>query len=195
MRNILYLSLTGIMALGLASASIAAPEAAPGAAAAADEKIAAAKAVKLGEAAPDFTLNSADGKVVHLSDFKGKKVVVVYFYPKDETPGCTTESCAFRDKYDAFKSAGAEVIGISSDSVESHKKFAEHRKLPFILLSDPKGQVRKAWGVPSAMGIMPGRVTYVVDKDGVVRLVFTSMLDAEKHVSEAVATVNKLATK
>lgn len=150
---------------------------------------------KLNEPAPDFALSDAEGKTVHLSDFRGKKVVVVYFYPKDETPGCTTESCTFRDKYDQFKSAGAEVIGISSDSVESHKKFAEHRKLPFILLSDNKGQVRKLWGVPSAMGIMPGRVTYVVDKDGVVRLVFNSMLDAEKHVAEAVKAVNQLAAK
>jgi len=149
---------------------------------------------KLNEAAPDFALPDASGKVVHLSDFHGKKVVVVYFYPKDETPGCTTEACTFRDKYDDLKAAGAEVIGISSDSSESHKKFADHRKLPFILLADEKGQVRKAWGVPSSMaGMIPGRVTYVIDKEGVVRLVFNSMTNAEKHVSEALAEVNKLA--
>jgi thioredoxin-dependent peroxiredoxin len=151
--------------------------------------------VKQGEAAPDFALSGADGKVVKLSDFKGKQVVVVYFYPKDETPGCTTEACSFRDKYDDLKKAGAEVIGISSDSVDSHKKFAEHRKLPFILLSDEGGKVRKQWGVPNAMGVIPGRVTYVIDKNGVVQLVFSSLKDAEKHVSEAVTEVNKLAAK
>jgi len=149
----------------------------------------------LDKPAPDFALSNADGKVVKLSDFRGKQVVVVYFYPKDETPGCTTEACSFRDKYEELKSAGAEVIGISSDSAESHKKFAEHRKLPFILLADPNGKVRKEWGVPNAMGIIPGRVTYVIDKDGVVRLVFNSLKDAEKHVSEAVTEVHKLAGK
>jgi thioredoxin-dependent peroxiredoxin len=152
-------------------------------------------AAKMDEAAPDFALSGADGKVVKLSDFRGKKVVVVYFYPKDETSVCTAEACSFRDKYEGLKAAGAEVIGISSDSVESHKKFAEHRKLPFILLADPQGKVRKDWGVPNAMGVIPGRVTYVIDKDGVVRLVFNSMTDAEKHVSEAVKEVNKLAAK
>jgi peroxiredoxin Q/BCP len=142
--------------------------------------------------APDFALPNADGTVVKLSDFHGKKVVVVYFYPKDETPGCTTEACSFRDKYDQLKAAGAEVIGISSDSSESHKKFAEHRQLPFILLADEGAKVRKEWGVPNAMGVIPGRVTYVIDKDGVVRLVFSSLHDAQKHVEEAVAEVNKL---
>jgi len=149
---------------------------------------------KLGQAAPDFSLPDASGKIVKLSDFKGKKVVVVYFYPKDETPVCTTEACTFRDKYEDLKSAGAEVIGISSDSVDTHKKFAEHRKLPFILLSDDGGKVRKDWGVKGVMGI-PGRTTYVIDKGGVVRLAFSSMMDGQKHVDEAVAEVNKLKDK
>jgi peroxiredoxin Q/BCP len=152
-------------------------------------------AATMDQAAPDFALSNAEGKTVKLSDFRGKKVVVVYFYPKDETPGCTTEACTFRDKYEELKAAGAEVIGISSDSAESHKKFAEHRKLPFILLADTDGKVRKDWGVPNTMGVIPGRVTYVIDKDGVVRLMFNSMTDAAKHVSEAVKEVNKLAAK
>jgi len=149
---------------------------------------------KLGEAAPDFSLPDADGKTVNLSDFKGKKVVVVYFYPKDETPVCTTEACTFRDKYEALKTAGAEVIGISSDSADTHKKFAEHRKLPFILLSDDGGKVRKDWGVKGALG-RPGRTTYVIDKDGVVRMAFSSMTNGKKHVDKAVAEVNKLKDK
>ncbi len=153
-------------------------------------------AAKMDEAAPDFNLANAEGKMVKLSDFHGKKVVVVYFYPKDDTMICADEACDFRDKYEQLKSAGAEVIGISSDSVASHKKFVEHRKLPFILLSDTKGKVRKEWGVPTAMGgMMPGRVTYVIDKDGVVRMMFSSLMDAEKHVAEAIKEVNKLAAK
>jgi len=149
---------------------------------------------KKGEAAPDFSLPDADGNNVKLSDFHGKKVVVVYFYPKDETPVCTIESCTFRDKYEALKSAGAEVIGISSDSSDSHKKFAEHRKLPFILLADEGGKVRQEWGVKNALG-QAGRTTYVIDKDGVVRMAFSSQTDGKKHVAKAIAEVNKLKDK
>ncbi|MBS1995460.1 MAG: peroxiredoxin [Cyanobacteria bacterium SZAS LIN-2] len=150
--------------------------------------------VKLGEAAPDFALPDSDGKTVKLSDFKGQKVLVVYFYPKDETSVCTKESCTFRDRYEALKSAGAEVIGISSDTSESHKKFAEHHKLPFILLADEGGKVRKEWGVKGLLGV-PGRTTFVVDKEGIIRLVFSDKLNAKKHVDEAVAEVNKLTGK
>jgi peroxiredoxin Q/BCP len=149
------------------------------------QKIEAAGPAKLNQEAPDFELRSESGKTVRLRDFRDKKAVVVYFYPKDDTPGCTAESCAFRDAYEDFKDEGAEVIGISSDSVDSHKNFADKHKLPFILLSDQGGKVRSQWGVPSTFGILPGRVSYVIDKKGIIRNIFNSQLDATKHVAEA----------
>src|SRR5215470_17739362 len=123
-----------------------------------------ARGVQAGDKAPDFTLPSQSGEPVRLSDRLGERVVVLYFYPKDETAGCTREACAFRDSYEVFAEAGAEVIGISSDSVESHAGFAGHHKLPFTLLSDKGGRVRKSYGVPATLGLLPGRVTYVIDR-------------------------------
>ncbi|MDC0833820.1 peroxiredoxin [Geitlerinema sp. CS-897] len=142
-------------------------------------------AVKVGDMAPDFTLPSQSGKSVSLSDFRGKKAVVLYFYPKDDTPGCTAESCAFRDRYETFTNAGAEVIGISGDSVSSHRQFASKHSLPFTLLSDSGDRVRKLYGVPATLWVLPGRVTYVIDKDGVVRHIFNSQLDFQGHVNES----------
>ncbi|MCX7595758.1 MAG: peroxiredoxin [Fischerella sp.] len=148
-------------------------------------------AIKVGDTAPNFTLPSQSGSPVSLSDFRGKPVVV-YFYPKDDTPGCTVESCAFRDQYEVFKSAGAEVIGISGDSPESHQKFASKHQLPFTLLSDKDNKVRKQYGATAAFGLFPGRVTYVIDKDGVVRYVFDSMFNFKGHVEEALKTLQAL---
>jgi thioredoxin-dependent peroxiredoxin len=142
-------------------------------------------ALKVGDKAPDFTLESNAGEKVSLSQFQGQKNVVLYFYPKDETMGCTREACGFRDRYEAFTDLGAEVVGVSSDSPESHRRFAEHHRLPFTLLSDPRKVVRKLYGVPSNMGFLPGRVTYVIDKRGVVRHIFNSQMHPEEHVSEA----------
>lgn len=150
------------------------------------------KGLRLDKVAPDFSLKDQNGKIVNLSDFKGKKNVVVYFYPKDDTPICTRESCSFRDAYQIFQDMGAEVIGISSDSVESHKKFAEKHRLPFTLLSDEDGKLRKAWSVPRSANVMPGRVTYVINKDGVVKHVFSSQLDAQEHVDVARKVLEKL---
>lgn len=141
--------------------------------------------VQVGDLAPDFTLPALSGAQVSLKDFLGKKDVVLYFYPKDNTPGCTAEACAFRDSYEVFKEAGAEVIGVSSDSADSHEQFAKQNKLPFILLSDQGGAVRKLFGVPSTLGLVPGRVTYVIDQQGVVRYIFNSLLAPQKHVTEA----------
>ena len=141
--------------------------------------------VKVGEPAPDFTLPDRAGTPVKLSDYRGRKAVVLYFYPKDDTPGCTKESCTFRDQYQDFQDAGAEVIGVSSDSAESHAKFASKYQLPFVLLSDRGGTVRKQYGVPATLGLLPGRVTYVIDREGVVRHVFNSQFQAAQHVSEA----------
>lgn len=150
------------------------------------------EAVKVGTKAPDFNLPSQEGKMISSAEFYGKKPVVVYFYPKDETPVCTKEACAFRDSFQDFKDAGVEVIGVSSDSPDSHKKFAEKHRLPFTLLADQKGELRKAFGVPSTFGVMPGRVTYVIDKDGVVKYIFNSQLEGEKHMTEALRVVKDL---
>ncbi|MBN9391781.1 MAG: peroxiredoxin [Chloroflexi bacterium] len=141
--------------------------------------------VEVGASAPDFTLPNSQGKPVKLSDYKGRSAVVLYFYPKDNTPGCTAEACSFRDSYDVFKEAGAEVIGVSSDSSDSHQGFADKHALPFVLLSDQGGSVRKLYGVPTTFGLLPGRVTYVIDKDGIVRHIFNSQFGATKHVEEA----------
>ena len=148
--------------------------------------------VNVGDKAPDFTLPSQMGDNVTLSEYFGKKNVVLYFYPKDETRGCTREACEFRDQYDVFTSLGAEVLGVSSDTLESHKSFATHYGLPFLLLSDKKGEVRKLYGVPSSMGIIPGRVTYIIDKKGVVRHIFNSQFQPEKHIEEALKILREL---
>jgi peroxiredoxin Q/BCP len=130
---------------------------------------------------------------VRLADLTASKAVVVFFYPKDDTPGCTVEACTFRDRYDTFAAAGAEVVGISSDSLASHDAFAGKHKLPMTLLSDADGKVRKLFGVKSTLGIMPGRATFVIDRKGVVRHVFVSQLRAGKHVDEALTVVQQLA--
>jgi peroxiredoxin Q/BCP len=132
------------------------------------------------------------GDNVTLSEYFGKKNVVLYFYPKDETSGCTREACAFRDSYDVFTALGAEVLGVSGQSVESHKSFATHHGLPFLLLSDVDNKVRQLYGVPATMGIIPGRVTYIIDKKGVVRHVFNSQYQPQKHVEEAKQVLEKL---
>ena len=148
--------------------------------------------VKIGDRAPDFTLDSQSGDKVRLKDFIGKKIIVLYFYPKDGTPGCTAEACSFRDNYDVFKQAGAEVIGISSDAVESHSAFVLKYNLQFILLSDKDQTVRKLYGVASTLGLLPGRVTYIIDKKGIVRHVFSSQFNATKHISEALRVIQSL---
>jgi peroxiredoxin Q/BCP len=149
-------------------------------------------AVKVGDEAPDFKLPSQMGDNVTLSEYLGKKNVVLYFYPKDETRGCTREACEFRDRYDVFTGLGAEVLGVSSDTLESHKSFATHHGLPFLLLSDEGGKVRKLYGVPSSMGIIPGRVTYILDKKGFVRHIFNSQFQPEKHIEEALKVLKEL---
>ena len=145
--------------------------------------------VDVGSKAPNFTLRSQSGANVSLEDFLGRSPVVLFFYPKDDTPGCTKQACAFRDDYGQFGAVDAEVLGISSDSVGSHKRFAENNGLPFVLLSDEGGRVRQLYGVPKTLGLMPGRVTYVIDKKGVVRHVFSSQLAVSRHVEEALTAL------
>jgi peroxiredoxin Q/BCP len=147
----------------------------------------------VGDRAPDFTLPSGSGEPVRLSELFKRKSVVLYFYPKDETAGCTAEACAFRDDYDVFQEAGAEVVGISDDSVESHRSFAAHHRLPFLLLSDRGGAVRKQYGITKWLGLIGGRVTFVIDRQGIVRHMFDSQTQATRHVTEALATLKRLA--
>lgn len=142
--------------------------------------------IDIGDTAPDFDLKDSKGTQVKLSDFQDKNNVVVYFYPKDDTPGCTAQACSFRDSYEDFVNAGAEVIGISSDGGTSHQKFKERHELPFVLLSDPGGTVRSAYGAYDLFGMIPGRVTFVIDKHGKVVHRFDSQLNPTKHIKEAI---------
>ena len=153
------------------------------------------RSVEVGDPAPDFTLPAQSGEQVRLSDVWKRGPVVLYFYPKDETPGCTTEACTFRDSYEAFKEAGAEVVGVSSDSVTSHETFASKHRLPFILLADDGGRVRKEYGVKATFGILPGRVTYVIDGEGMVRHVFSSQTGVQRHVHEALDALSEIAAR
>ncbi len=147
--------------------------------------------VKVGSKVPEFQLKDQDGKVFDLNTVLGKQPLVIYFYPKDETSICTKEACSFRDAFEQFGQYGAKVIGISGDNVASHHEFAEHHQLPFTLLADTANQVRQLFGVPKMM-MFPGRVTYVVNKEGVVVHQFNSMKDAEKHVSEALTALKSM---
>jgi peroxiredoxin Q/BCP len=148
--------------------------------------------IDVGSKAPDFTLPSQSEEMVNLSDFLGKRPVVLFFYPKDDTPGCTKEVCAFRDSFEDFRKLDAEVIGISSDSVKFHRSFAKKHGLPFTLLSDEGGKIRRLYRVPNTLGLFPGRVTYVIDRDGVVRLVFSSQLGFVNHVEEALQALRSI---
>lgn len=148
--------------------------------------------IKVGDKIPFFSAKDTNGNEFNSADFIGKKAVVYYFYPKDNTPGCTREACDFRDSYEDFKDLGAEVIGISKDSVTSHKEFAMQYRLPFLLLSDSKNEIRKLFGVSNDfLGLLPGRTTYVTDKEGVVIMIFDSM-SGSKHISKALDAIKKI---
>ncbi len=151
------------------------------------------QALSIGSQAPDFSLLNQQGATVSLSDFRGKKHVILYFYPKDETPGCTLEACGFRDSYEAFAEAGAEVIGVSDDSVASHAAFARNRRLPFQLLSDPKGNVAALYGVKRTLfGLLKGRETFLIDKEGRIRHHVSSQFLIDGHIKETLALLEKL---
>jgi thioredoxin-dependent peroxiredoxin len=147
--------------------------------------------LRVGDAAPDFELADQEGQPVRLSQFRGRNVVL-FFYPKDDTSGCTIEACRFRDEFERFTDAGTEVIGISDDSSDSHTRFISKYKLPFTLLSDRGGKVRKLFGVKKTFGIIPGRVTFVIDREGVVRHVFSSQTSPARHVEEALRVIGQL---
>ncbi len=149
-------------------------------------------ALEEGDKAPNFTLTAQDGRRVSLSDYFGKKNVVLYFYPKDFTAGCTAETRAFGASYGDLTALGAEVIGVSADPEESHWRFAIECSAPFVLLSDPGRKVGRLYGVRGALGLVPGRVTFVIDRDGVVRRVFSSQLNPKKHVAEAIESLRAM---
>ena len=140
----------------------------------------------------EFTLPEANGELVSLSDFRGRSAVVLFFYPRDNSLVCTVEACSFRDSYEALRDAGAEVIGISGDSSQSHKRFAERFRLPFALLSDAGGAVREQYGVKKTLGIVPGRSTYLIDREGVIRHIFSSQFLPTKHVTEALSVLKRV---
>jgi len=148
--------------------------------------------IDVSDAAPELTLSTHSGERIALADYRGKQAVVLFFYPKDGTMVCTKEACAFRDAYEDFVEAGAVVIGVSADSAARHQAFATNHRLPFVLASDENGEARRAFGVPKSMGFLPGRVTYVIDREGIVRHVFNSQFAADRHVSEALEVVRKL---
>lgn len=145
----------------------------------------------VGDPAPHFQAVLQDGSTFNLADMLGKKIVVLFFYPKDHTPVCTKEACAFRDSYEKFVAAGAEVIGVSSDSQASHRSFAEKHRLPFPIISDHDRALRKLFGVPNPLGFIPGRVTYVIDRQGVIRCVFSALFASDDHVRKALEAVQK----
>lgn len=160
-------------------------------AAATPEDLITMTGVRVGEQAPDVSFSLHDGRTVRLADYRGNRAVVLFFYPKDNTPLCTTEACSFRDDYEKFQAAGAEVIGVSSDSAASHARFAERHGLPYPLAVDTDGAVRRAFGVAATLGVFPGRVTYVIDREGTVRMAFSSQFTATGHVSRALEIVTE----
>lgn len=152
-------------------------------------------AIKVGDLVNHFTAVTADGSPFDSKDYIGKQPLVIYFYPKDNTSVCTAQACSFRDQYEDFKLLGAEVIGVSSDSIQSHRKFAKQYRLPFILLSDSEKQLRRLFGVPNDfLGLIPGRVTYVLDDKGKVQLIFNS-LAGPIHIKKALECVKKISAK
>lgn len=145
----------------------------------------------IGQPAPDFSLAAADGTTVRLSNLRGRPVVL-FFYPKDETPGCTAEACAFRDRHAELEVAGAVVLGVSGDSAASHQAFGQRHGLPYRLLSDPDGAARRAYQVPATLGLLPGRMTFVIDQEGVLRHAYNAQFRPQRHVDEALAALRAM---
>ena len=150
-----------------------------------------AAALNTGDRAPLIALADQKGTERRSDQLEGK-ALVLFFYPKDDTPGCTMEACAFRDSYADLQAMGAEVWGVSGDGAASHQRFAQRHNLPYPLLVDKGNQLRKAFGVPSVLGLLPGRVTYVIDGGGVIRHVFNNLLDGPAHRREALEALKGL---
>ena len=150
-----------------------------------------AQPLSSGDRAPQIALTDQNG-VERRSDQLAGKALVLFFYPKDDTPGCTMEACAFRDSYADLQALGAEVWGVSGDDAGSHQRFAQRHNLPYPLLVDRGNQLRRAFGVPAVLGLLPGRVTYVIDAEGVIRHVFNNLLDGPAHRREALDALRRL---
>ncbi len=146
----------------------------------------------VGDSAPDFTLTAQDGSSFTLVEALKRGPVVLFFYPKDDTPVCIAEACAFRDRHEVFLSRGAQVVGVSRDSVRSHESFAGKHDLPYTLLSDTDGKVRASFGVKKTLGFFDGRVTFVINRDAKILHAFSSALDARRHVEEAIGSLERL---
>ena len=143
------------------------------------------KQIQEGDKIPDFELKNQDGELVRSDDLIGRPFVL-YFYPKDDTPGCTAEACSFRDAYQDFRDLGAEVVGVSADDPASHRQFADRHRLPYLLLSDEDNHLRNAFGIPgNFFGLLPGRVTFIIDDEGIVRYSFNSQFNVLAHVAKA----------
>ena len=147
----------------------------------------------VGDKAPTFTATLQDGSTFDMADMVGRRALVLFFYPKDDTPVCTREACSFRDSYELFAAAGADVIGVSSDSPASHQAFAERHRLPFPIISDQDRSLRKLYGVPNALGFVPGRVTFVIDRQGVIRMIYSALFASDAHVRKALEAVAEAA--
>ena len=146
--------------------------------------------LKIGDQIPSFSLKDQNGNIRTSS--KMCKSLVLFFYPKDDTPGCTIEACGFRDKYDLFKILGAEVWGISNGSIQSHLGFANKNKLQYPLLCDRNNILRKKFGVPKKLGLIEGRVTYIINSDGIIIHIFEDLLNGPAHIKEAIKALKKL---
>ena len=147
--------------------------------------------LNIGDKLPEFSLFDQDGKNRTSKQCKGKKLVL-FFYPKNDTPGCTAEACGFRDKYDLFKLLGAVVWGVNNDNQLSHQKFAKKNQLPYPLLCDENNALRKKFGVPKVLGLLDGRVTYLIDSKGVIRHSFNDLLNSTKHVTSALQILEQI---
>tara|TARA_Y100001968_G_scaffold176456_1_gene161676 strand:- start:1218 stop:1673 length:456 start_codon:yes stop_codon:yes gene_type:complete len=147
--------------------------------------------LRIGCEIPDFSLIDQSGKIRSNKEIKGKPFVL-FFYPKDDTPGCTIEACGFRDKYDLFKVLGAEVWGISNGESSSHLEFASKNNLPYPLLCDKDNLLRRKFGVPKFLGLLEGRVTYVIDSKGVICHIFEDLLNGPAHIKEALRVLKEI---
>ena len=150
------------------------------------------RSIQVGDRVPEIPMAAHDDRTISLADFRGRQMVVLFFYPADDMPICTREVCSFRDAYQDFVRAGTAVIGVSGDSESTHRLFAQSQRLPYLLVADADGSLRRAFGVPKTFGLLAGRVTYVIDCDGVVRDVFNYQFSAQKHVDNALRIVRSL---
>jgi len=150
--------------------------------------------LNIGDKIPEFSLIDQLGRERSSSQSKGKPLVL-FFYPKDDTPGCTIEVCGFRDKYDLFQILGAEVWGVSNGNEISHLAFSEKNKLQYPLLVDKNNQLRKEFGVPKFLGVLDGRVTYIIDSKGTIRHIFRDLLNGPAHIKEAIRVLKEIQNK